>query len=502
MRRISWLALLTGFLLAWPATGVTWRTTALARPAADVAWRTTALAWPATLVAWRTTALARPATKVAWQTTTTKVATRWYNLSRINTPDDHHRSGRHFSVRCLPCDFSRRPSALVRLTDFSRRPSALVRLTGAVINGATRRPVGGVPVTLDVVRGDRPVTVARTRSDARGRFTLDAPSLAGGGYVAVATYRGVPYGVPVGAMSPARALTLPVYDTTSSDNNLIAPLVQIGMTRTAHGLQVAEEWTVVNPTSVTDVGGDTATGRGSAFLPVPPGASNVQVQPGDTSIDAPATVERGAVSMNTVIRPATGRNAASFHRVKFAFTLPYGPGHPTLRIPTLRIPTRYLIGSLEVFALGSRLYVPGFSQTALDVGKSHVPGWKTEAVAPNTTTSIGVDGPPAALPPVGPVGPPPFPFASVAILAGGGFALLLLLGLTGRAPVPVAEGDAGGGARAEPPGRLRRERARLVSAIAELDLQYARGRVSPARYQRRRAREKDRLLAIARRLGR
>jgi len=226
---------------------------------------------------------------------------------------------------------------------------------------------------------------------------------------------------------------------------------------------------------------------------------------GTAPLVAPARVVRGAVSVDTVIRPATGRDAASFHQVKFAFTLPYGPDHPTLRIPT-----RYLIGSLEVFALPpATLNAPGFARATLDVGSGHIMGWRAQAIAPNTTTSIGVDGPPA---PLIPAGPPPFPFASVTILVGGGFALLLALGLTGRVPSPAlangasqdptpAEGMSREPAPAEGMSRLERERARLVAAIAELDLQYARGRVPTSRYERRRAREKSRLLDVARRLG-
>ncbi len=373
--------------------------------------------------------------------------------------------------------------------------ASTVRISGTVANGATHKPVADEPVALDEARGGATVTVARTRSDTRGRFTFTVPSLVGDGYAVVATYKGVPYGAPVDARQPSRPLTVSVYDTTPSDSVLIAPLVQIGMARTSQGLQVAEEWTVVNPTTATDVGRDPATGRGVAFFPVPPGASNVSIVAGATTLAAPATVERGAVVMNTVIRPATGRNAASFHQVKFAFTLPYGSDHPTLRIPT-----RYLIGSLEVFALGGvKIEAPGFTSATLDIGNNRIAGWRQQAVPPNTTVSVGVDGAPA---PLTPVGPPPFPYASVLILVGGGFALLLFLALGGRAPVPAtAAGGAAEGTVPEGSRRLHRERERLVTAIAELDLQYARGRVPPSRYERRRAQEKSRLLDVARKLG-
>jgi hypothetical protein len=372
--------------------------------------------------------------------------------------------------------------------------ASTVRISGTVANGATRKPIADAPVALDELRGGATVTVARTRSDTRGRFTFSVLALTGNGYAVVAAYKGVPYGAQVDPRSPSRPLTVSVYDTVSSDAGLIAPLAQIGMARTEQGLQVAEEWTVVNPTTATDVGRDPATGRGAAVFPVPPGASNVSIMAGATTLTAPATVERGAVVMNTVIRPATGRNAASFHQVKFAFTLPYGPGHPTLRIPT-----RYLIGSLEVFSLGRvTLEAPGFTSATLDVDNNRIAGWRQQAVPPNTTVSVGVDGAPV---PLTPVGPPPFPYASVLILVGGGFALLLFLALGSRAPIPATATGRSAGLGLGGSRGLRHERERLVAAIAELDLQYARGRVPPSRYERRRAREKSRLLDVARKLG-
>jgi hypothetical protein len=48
---------------------------------------------------------------------------------------------------------------------------------------------------------------------------------------------------------------------------------------------------------------------------------------------------------------------------------------------------------------------------------------------------------------------------------------------------------------------LQRERARLIGAIAELDLQHERGHLAEAEYRRQRAQEKGRLLGVARQLG-
>jgi hypothetical protein len=96
----------------------------------------------------------------------------------------------------------------------------------------------------------------------------------------------------------------------------------------------------------------------------------------------------------------------------------------------------------------------------------------------------------------------------VLILIEAGFGCLLVLGLRRRVSAPARRSGAQPrpSGPAEPAGprdrlSLQRERARLIGAIAELDLQHARGRVAEAEYRRRRAQEKGRLLGVARQLG-
>src|SRR5919201_851314 len=79
------------------------------------------------------------------------------------------------------------------------------------------------------------------------------PLPAGGTYAVITRYKGVDYGVAVSAKQATRPFEMPVYDTTTSDANLMAPSVLVAVRRTGSGLAVMEQWTLANPTDYTHV---------------------------------------------------------------------------------------------------------------------------------------------------------------------------------------------------------------------------------------------------------
>jgi len=389
-------------------------------------------------------------------------------------------------------------------------------LRGTVVDGTTGRPVADLPVTVQALAGQSGQLrfVARGMTDGSGHFALSVTPISGAvGYGLTAVYRGVRYVAPArpGQNAPVQ---LAVYDTTARDTNLLAPRVTVGMRRTGQGLAVIEEWTIVNVGTTTVVGSDARTGRGAATIPLPQGASSVQVQ--SVEAGAAARVEQGSVALDDVIRPSTGNNPQSYHQLTFSYRLPGGArsARGAGNHPTLPISSRYAIGNLYVFALGARLVAPGFAPTTLDLGARRVTAYVRSNFDGNSTAWVGVDGPPAipASAPSAPatvpitVLPSSFPVAGATIMAVLGFGLLLALGLFARMrglSALTADGSGvGPGSRAGDHRALRREYARLLVAIAELDLQRERGRVAPSAYERRRSREKSRLLVLSRRLDR
>ncbi len=381
-------------------------------------------------------------------------------------------------------------------------------LRGTVVDGTTGRPVAGLAVTVQALvgQGGQPRVVARGTTDGRGRFALSvAPAPGAVGYGLTAAYRGVQY------VAPARpgqnvSVQLTVYDATAQDTNLLAPRVTVGTRRVGHGLAVIESWTIVNVGNTTVVGSDVRTGRDAATIPLPRGASDVRIQ--SVEVGAVARVQGGGVALDEVIRPATGNNPQSYHQLTFSYSLPGSArDHPTLPISA-----RYAIGNLYVFVLGARLVAPGFASTTLDLGARRITAYVRSNLSGNSTSWVGVDGPPAipASAPAAPatvpitVLPSSFPAAGATVMAVLGFGLLLALGLFARARgVPTLEaGGTGTGTGTGDRRALQREYARLLVAIAELDLQRERGRVAPSAYERRRSREKSRLLVLSRRLDR
>lgn len=362
-------------------------------------------------------------------------------------------------------------------------------IRGMVTNATTHHAAPYAPVTLRVQQGGRVLAGASGQADARGAFALAAPPLpAGATYTVATTYRGVPYSATLDRRTASRPVQLAVYDTTVSDAALLVPNATIGVRRAGRTLAVIAQWTFVDASLVTDVGTGSGSARRTAAFPLPSGATNVAVRAGLGAGSVAASVERGAIVVHTILRPNRTFDPATYPRVTFTFDLPYAAGHPTLLIPT-----PYAVVKLDVFSLGSRIVAPGFNRVVLGFGGQRINAFEAQNLAPRVLVPIGVDGPPAVPPaPAVPTGPPPFPTWSVAILAAGGFVLLLLLALGNRVPAAAPVQD----------DALRRERARLIAGIAELDLQHARGRVPASRYRRQREQEKGRLRVLSRQLER
>src|SRR5919201_2440606 len=105
------------------------------------------------------------------------------------------------------------------------------------------RPVAGLAVSVQVRRGEQVLRTVPLRTDAQGSFTLAAPPLpAGGTYAVITRYKGVDYGVAV--PQAIRPFEIPVYDTTTSDADLMAPQVLVAVSRKRSGLAVMERWTL------------------------------------------------------------------------------------------------------------------------------------------------------------------------------------------------------------------------------------------------------------------
>jgi len=393
-------------------------------------------------------------------------------------------------------------------------------IKGAIVNASSGKPGGKLAVILSGARpGGTLTTTARATTDIQGRFTFKVVPAAGVSYVVSTVYRGVLYGasVPPTALGSGHPVSVTIYDTVAGDGDLLAVTVSVGVKRTGATLAVGEQWTLVN-SDYRLAGAAPLTFHGVTHIALPDGATGVRVRSIDP--DLQAAPAGGALAISGTVRPATGNNPASYHTIFFTFdlALPRGATHPTLPIGT-----RYPLGRLNVFSLSDTIDAPGFALSPFSNGGKLVKGYLKVGLSGGDTVHVGVDGPPAALPAIagvvaaGPnvrralpaaatapaavpvLQPVSYPVAAVLIAAGAGFGLLLILGLLGRGPVRVGT-RRGDGASTQ--ARVQREYARLVVAIAELDLRHEQGVLATPDYERRRAREKSRLLDLSRRLER
>jgi len=395
------------------------------------------------------------------------------------------------------------------------RPATVSTIRGTIVNASSGKPGGGLAVVLSGVRpGGTLTAAARAVTDVQGRYVFKITPAAGVSYVVSTSYRGVLYGA---AVSTAGAAPLMVYDTAAGDGDLLAVTVSVGVKRTGATLAVGEQWTLVN-SDYRVAGAAPLTFHGVTHIPLPGGATRVQVRSIDPDLQAGPS--GGALAITGTVRPATGNNSASYHTIFFTFDLTSPPGADH---PTLPIGTRYPLGRLNVFSLNDAIDAPGFALSPFTNGGKTVKGYLKVGLSGGDTVRVGVDGPPGALPvivgvvaarpnvhrlllvaPAAPAAVPVlqpvnYPVAAVLIAAGIGFGFLLLLGLLGRGAVRVGAGTAG---TVPMDDRAQRDYARLVVAIAELDLRHEQGALPTPDYERRRAREKSRLLDLSRRLER
>lgn len=428
---------------------------------------------------------------------------------------------RHVSISAAPgwTPILGYPAVVVQTPVGPARLAAVSVIHGTIVNASTGKPGGGLGIVLSGARpGATLTTTARAVSDARGRFTLKATLIPGAAYVVSATYRGVLYAAPVTtSKSQGKGIvSVTVYDTTRGDGDLLAVRVAAGVQRTGATLAVGEEWTLVDSDYRT-AGAAPLTFHGVTHIPLPRGASQVHVRSIDP--DLQAGVSGGSLAITGTVRPATGDNAVSYHAVFFTFNLPAPPGAAH---PTLPIGSRYPVGRLYVFSLSDQIVAPGLTLSSFTSGGKTIKAYSKIGLNGGATIRVGVGGLPSALPAIegvvaaGPnvhavlpaapavsaavpvLQPSTFPVVAVLIAAGVGFGLLLLLGLFGQSPLRVGPGHVS----APVTDRAQRDYARLVVAIAELDLRHEQGALPTPDYERRRAREKSRLLDLSRRLGR
>ncbi len=196
------------------------------------------------------------------------------------------------------------------------------QVTGAVTNGSQNATAPlGLEITLRGFDNFAQTLTLTTTTDAKGQFTFtDVPYLADRQFLLTVLYRDLTYSSDIfnfTASPQVNDLALAVYDTTGDRSVLTIERIHIVFDFSAEAGQanVGELVLITNASDKTFV----PTGGQAFEIPLPPGASGLQVQNQREGVDYIVTAQ--GFTLNTPIRP--GPSAA---QISFAFRLPYNQG--------------------------------------------------------------------------------------------------------------------------------------------------------------------------------
>jgi hypothetical protein len=183
---------------------------------------------------------------------------------------------------------------------------AWAAISGMVLNGTTGQPQANVPVTLMTMGASGPEAVGDGKSDAQGKFSLNAETSAQGPTLLRATLDGVTYTKVIPPGTPTEGLTLEIYNASKERGTAKISKHLIFFDPGANGLTINEAYLFTNDgkTAWNDPTGGTL----QFFLP--PGAN------GKVRIDATAP---GGMPLQ---ESAVKTNKADIYKVNF----PVRPG--------------------------------------------------------------------------------------------------------------------------------------------------------------------------------
>lgn len=347
-------------------------------------------------------------------------------------------------------------------------------IEGRVINQSTGRPQAGVRLALTSGTEDEaPQVVARTRSDARGRYRFEGLATGEDRFYALdarfdgGLYAGRPLTLPSDTDArPVIRSTMRVWNSTSDPEVIVINRDDLFAVGSEPGLGIIQSVTVTNTSENAYIGrgagllGEDASGASVAFG-LPAGASGVQIRASDLDIPAIVPVDGGFAA--TVAFPP-GETSTTFSYGLSSEDGSFDLSRPVL-YPTLEL-SIYAAEPLEIrsnrLQEGEGIELEGRSYRRWDSGDTIEAGDPLQAIA--------VTGGTVAVWPV-----------------VAGLAVLVLLGVV-----------AGWLLRRRKPNAPPIDRDKLLEEVAYLDLEYEGGRLERDDWDDRRTELLGRLRALER----
>ncbi len=353
-------------------------------------------------------------------------------------------------------------------------------LRGTLLNGtAGASTPAGISINLhgfDVNGGDfELVTTLTTTAQAEGAFAFEAvPYRSGRQFLVTAKYGEVTYSSAIGEFDAEGQLDLPVkvYETTAETAALRVQNMHVFM-----DFSSAERLDVVQVYVISNLGDRTITGDQTFELRLPPGAQNVTVRDEEEGQDY-------SINGDTLMDTLPIVPGASAAQLLVSYSLPYAAGfkfeQPTL-YPVTNI--NLLLSDMHVQLMGAGLDDLGQQQfqgqTFQNFGRADLPAGEA------LTFEISGD-PTAALVASGAAAPGALaPTSNTNLAVGLGAVALVLIG---AGVWWLRRGQA------SPTADLSQDD--LLEAIAELDDEFAAGKLDASAYERERADLKAQLLKV------
>jgi len=268
------------------------------------------------------------------------------------------------------------PLVLLALTASLPQTAAAGTIAGVVRNGTTGKVVAGQEVLLIQLQAGME-TVASTKTDAQGRYTLQHPSLGQTPMLVRVVYRGVNFHQNV---APGRAVAdVEVFEATSDPKAFQVVSRAILVQPSGPTLLVGEEYAIRNPSNppVSYFNAD-----GTFEFKIPEGAEMGQVAawgPSGMPV-AQGTIEKGRNRYAIAFPFRPGENG-----VRLAYQVPYSANRATLRVAS-----PYGASRISILAPpGLELQANGFQLSGTDQGWNV---YTRESVAADLPVNVTVSG--------------------------------------------------------------------------------------------------------------
>jgi hypothetical protein len=309
-------------------------------------------------------------TKGSYQGTTSVVPYSFRNagaLAPASVPGLVRKIFSRFAISIIAVVFS--------LTLISSSASATT-FTGTVHNGTTGKPAANVDVVLLSLQNDMQ-TVANTKTDAGGKFTLNYTPAGQMPLLVRAIYKGMFFH---GMLPPGNTtVDVQIYEPSSNPSTVQMPTRLIVFQPNGSALSVAEIYSFQNsstpPLTYFKVDGDFE-------FQLPDGAEKMQVgaQGPEGMSTAQGTIDRGKNRYAIAYAFRPGDSA-----VDLRYELPYGGNKTAVHFGTIYPADKVLIFAPPSVSISASGFQPAGSEQGMSV-------YAREAISPGTSFDVSVSG--------------------------------------------------------------------------------------------------------------